>query len=71
MEWKQINYVDSILKSLSDVTKLESLSDVTKLESLSVSISTRSARLEGTSMNEIKSIKQYSILISIEHSGMN
>ena len=31
----------------------------------------RSARMEETSMNEIKSIKQYSKLISIEHSGMN
>ena len=34
-------------------------------------ILTRSARMEGTSMNEIKSIKQYSILISIELPGMN
>ena len=32
---------------------------------------TRSARMEATSMNEIKSIKQYSKLISIEHTGMN
>ena len=32
---------------------------------------TRSARMEETSMNEIKSIKQYSILISIELSEMN
>ena len=31
---------------------------------------TRSARMEGTSMNEIKSIKQYSKLISIELPGM-
>ena len=53
MEWKQINYVDSIL------------------ESLSVKILTRSARMEGTSMNEIKSLKQYSILISFEHTRMN
>ena len=53
MEWKQINYVDSIL------------------ESLSVKILTRSARMEETSMNEIKSIKQYSILISFEHTRMN
>ena len=27
--------------------------------------------MEGTSMNEIESIKQYSKLISIEHTGMN
>ena len=27
--------------------------------------------MEETSMNEIKSIKQYSKLISIEHTGMN
>ena len=32
---------------------------------------TRSARMEETSMNEIKSRKQYSKLISIEHAGMN
>ena len=32
--------------------------------------STRSARMEETSMNEIKSIKQYSKLISIQLSGM-
>ena len=32
---------------------------------------TRSERMEGISMNEIKSIKQYSKLISIELSGMN
>ena len=32
---------------------------------------TRPARMEGTSMNEIKSIKQYSKLISIELSGMD
>ena len=32
---------------------------------------TRSARMEETSMNEIKSIKQYSKLISIEHTGMD
>ena len=31
---------------------------------------TRLARMEETSMNEIKSIKQYSKLISIEHTGM-
>ena len=34
-------------------------------------ILTRPARMEETSMNEIKSIKQYSKLISIEHTGMN
>ena len=34
-------------------------------------ILTRSARMEETSMNEIKSINQYSKLISIEHTGMN
>ena len=34
-------------------------------------ILTRSARMEETSMNEIKSIKQYSILISFEHTRMN
>ena len=32
---------------------------------------TRSARMGETSMNEIKSIKHYSKLISIEHSWMN
>ena len=32
---------------------------------------TRSARMEETSMYEIKSIKQYSKLISIEHTGMD
>ena len=33
---------------------------------------TRSARMEETSMNQIKSIKLYSKLVfSIEHSGMN
>ena len=32
---------------------------------------TRSARMEATSMNEIKSIKQYSKLISIELSRMH
>ena len=31
---------------------------------------TRSARMEETSTNEFKSIKQYSKLISIEHTGM-
>ena len=31
----------------------------------------RSARMEETSMNEIKSINQYSKLISIEQTGMN
>ena len=31
---------------------------------------TRSARMEGTSMNEMKSSKQYSKLISIELPGM-
>ena len=31
---------------------------------------TRLARMEGTSMNQIKSNKQYSKLISIEHIGM-
>ena len=34
-------------------------------------IQTRSARMGETSTNEIKSIKRYSILISIEHSWMN
>ena len=34
-------------------------------------ILTRSARMEGTSMNEIKSINQYSKLISIELPGMD
>ena len=34
-------------------------------------ILTRSARMEETSMNEIKSNNQYSKLISIEHTGMN
>ena len=34
-------------------------------------ILTRPARMEGTSMNEIKSIKQYSKLILIEHTRMN
>ena len=42
-----------------------------KSESEPLLISTRSARMEETSMNEIKSIKQYSKLISIELSGMN
>ena len=32
---------------------------------------TRSARMEETSMNEMKSINQYSKLISIEHTGMH
>ena len=39
-------------------------------QSESLLISTRSARMEETSTNEIKSIKQYSKLISIEHIGM-
>ena len=34
-------------------------------------ILTRLARMEETSMNEIKSINQYSKLISIEHTRMN
>ena len=34
-------------------------------------ILTRSARVEETSMNEIKSINQYSKLISIERTGMH
>ena len=34
-------------------------------------ICTRSARMEETSMNQIKSIKLYSKLISIEFPGMN
>ena len=40
-------------------------------QSESLLISTRSARMEETSINEIKSIKQYSKLISIELPGMD